>query len=173
MKKFNIKHIKSAPHNPSRSSIIYRINKEIGIVLRISRGLKLTKLKKNICTRLNLNISISTGYAPYEIFFKKSIFKNKNENILIRDNEIVERLKRRINKRNLTIQRKRKNIYYAPGTLIYHKNNSPDEVVPKWKEPYKVIRMSNGKNNLYVDKGNKIERISVNNVRPYRGGERM
>ncbi|KAG0429207.1 hypothetical protein DMUE_5757, partial [Dictyocoela muelleri] len=110
MKKFHIKHIKSAPRNSSGNSIIERVNKEIGILLRISRGLKLTKLMNNIWTRLNLNISISTGYAHYEIFFKKSIFKNKNENILIRENEIVERLKRRINKRNLTIQRKRKNI---------------------------------------------------------------
>ncbi|KAG0418989.1 hypothetical protein EQH57_0609 [Dictyocoela roeselum] len=70
MEKFGIKHIKSTPHNPTDNSIIERINKEIGIVLRISRGLSLTKLIKNIWSRLNLNISISTEYAPMNFFSK-------------------------------------------------------------------------------------------------------
>ncbi|KAG0420483.1 hypothetical protein EQH57_0126 [Dictyocoela roeselum] len=114
MEKFGIKHIKFAPHNPSGNSIIERINKEIWVVLRISRGLSLAKLIKNIWSRLNLNISLSTGYAPYDVFFRKSIFKNKNENILIREDKMVERLKSRISKNNLTVKGKRKKIEYTP-----------------------------------------------------------
>ncbi|KAG0438522.1 hypothetical protein DMUE_3032 [Dictyocoela muelleri] len=89
----------------------------------------------------------------------------------MREDKIVERLKSRISKNNLTVKGKRKKIEYSPGNLIYLKNHSPDKVDPKWKGPYKVIKMSSGKNNVYVDKGNKIERVSVNNVRPCRGGE--
>ncbi|KAG0434611.1 hypothetical protein DMUE_5113 [Dictyocoela muelleri] len=37
--KNNIKHITSAPNNPTGNSIVERVNKEIGLVLRMSRGM--------------------------------------------------------------------------------------------------------------------------------------
>lgn len=48
IKKYNMKHVRSAPHNPTGNGIVERINKEIGTVLRISRQSGAKELKSKI-----------------------------------------------------------------------------------------------------------------------------
>ncbi|KAG0425545.1 Transposon Tf2-9 polyprotein, partial [Dictyocoela muelleri] len=64
MTKNNIKHILTAPNNPTGNSIVERANKEIGFSLRASRGESLDNLLHNIWVRINLNINLTTNYAP-------------------------------------------------------------------------------------------------------------
>ncbi|KAG0435655.1 Transposon Tf2-9 polyprotein [Dictyocoela muelleri] len=168
---FNIKHIKSAPYNPTGNAIIERINKEIGVVLRLSRGATFSELKRCIWRRLNLNVNISTGYPPYEVFYKKPIFNNVPNDIKINESEIVNKNKMNTKKTNELIKRKRKPITYVRGDYVYLRNFSADKVEPKWLGPYQVIRISSGGNNVYIDKGNKISRASINNIRIFRRGE--
>ncbi|KAG0442343.1 Gag-Pro-Pol polyprotein [Dictyocoela muelleri] len=126
--KYKISHIKVAPHNPTGNSLVERQNKEIGIVLRISKGSSLKKLAKNIWIRLNLNINISINYPPYEIFYRKSIFQNHEKTVNIDDKKIRSRLLRQINKRNMNLKFKRKGIKYKKGDFIYLMNYSTEKV---------------------------------------------
>ncbi|KAG0441170.1 Gag-Pro-Pol polyprotein [Dictyocoela muelleri] len=74
LKNKNIEHILSAPNNPTGNSLVERVNKEIGIALRISKGFSLEKLSENIWRRISLNINLNTGYSTYELFHEKTIF---------------------------------------------------------------------------------------------------
>ncbi|KAG0420371.1 Transposon Tf2-11 polyprotein [Dictyocoela roeselum] len=166
-----IAHIKSSPYNPTGNSIIERVNKDIGNVLRISRNLSLSTLLKNIWTRINLNANISTGRPPYEIFFGKPIFKNMPMKNPVDYNKVLSNLKYKTQLFNDKMKAKRKNIVYKEGDLIYLKNFSAEKVHPKWLGPYKVVKLSNSKNNIFINKANKVIRASIKHVRPFKGGE--
>lgn len=84
-----IEHILTASNDPTGNSIVERANKEIGVALRISRGQSVNRLLHNIWTRINLNINLSTGYAPYELFFKKPIFENSDVKIIFDKSRIL------------------------------------------------------------------------------------
>ncbi|KAG0442750.1 Transposon Tf2-9 polyprotein [Dictyocoela muelleri] len=77
LKKYNIYHIRTAPHNPTGNSVIERINREISLCLRLSRSLSLRKASENIYLRLNLTNNSSLGYSPYEIFLKNLSFQKQ------------------------------------------------------------------------------------------------
>ncbi|KAG0436065.1 hypothetical protein DMUE_4405, partial [Dictyocoela muelleri] len=68
MDKYNIKHITSAPYNPTGNGIVERINKEIGIVLRISRECTLNELKNNILRRINCTSNSNLGFRQLRFF---------------------------------------------------------------------------------------------------------
>ncbi|KAG0420044.1 Insertion element IS476 uncharacterized 39.2 kDa protein [Dictyocoela roeselum] len=70
-----IEDILTAPNNPTGNSIVERVNKEIGVALRISRRQSINKLLQNIWTRVKFNVNLSTGYAPYELFSKNRYLK--------------------------------------------------------------------------------------------------
>lgn len=76
LEKYQISQVTSAPYNPTSNGIVERINKEIGIVLRLSKGSSLKILKTNFLKRHNLTAKRNIGYPLFEIFFEKSIFKN-------------------------------------------------------------------------------------------------
>ncbi|KAG0437737.1 hypothetical protein DMUE_3517 [Dictyocoela muelleri] len=69
LKKYKITHIVTAPYNPTGNSVVERINKEIGLILRISKIKTLPEIEKNIWRRLNLTVNMSLGYSTYEIYF--------------------------------------------------------------------------------------------------------
>ncbi|KAG0420547.1 hypothetical protein EQH57_0105 [Dictyocoela roeselum] len=83
----NMEHILCAPNNPTGNSIVERVNKEIGVGLRLSRGMSLDKLLENIWRRINLNIN--TDYCPYELFYAKPTFENSSIEIKI-DNDAIQ-----------------------------------------------------------------------------------
>ncbi|KAG0438882.1 Gag-Pro-Pol polyprotein [Dictyocoela muelleri] len=76
LKNLNIKHIMISAYNPTGNSIVERINLEIGLCLRLSRGKGIEKIKEYIWKRLNLLHNRNLGYSPYEIYYGKSIFMN-------------------------------------------------------------------------------------------------
>ncbi|KAG0436610.1 Endogenous retrovirus group K member 7 Pol protein [Dictyocoela muelleri] len=77
--KYKINHITSAPNNPTGNSVVERVNKEIGLVLRISRRSSLKTLKMNIMLRINFTNNNNIGYIPLEIFYKVPIFSNSKK----------------------------------------------------------------------------------------------
>ncbi|KAG0420244.1 Transposon Tf2-9 polyprotein [Dictyocoela roeselum] len=170
-KKNHINHILTAPNNPTGNSIVERANKEIGFVLRVSRGSTLQQLLNNIWTRLNLNINISTNYAPFELFFEKPVFSNYHGSLKIDIKDVRKRMKESSDKYNEKIAKTRKNIIYREGNLVFTRNFDQDKVKSKWNGPYKIVKISSSGSNVYVDKGNKIMRVSIKNVKPYTGEE--
>ncbi|KAG0420635.1 hypothetical protein EQH57_0068 [Dictyocoela roeselum] len=94
----NIIHIKTAPYNPTGNSIAERINQEIGISLRLSRGLPLNNLENAIWKKLNLTVNATTGYSPLEIFKSKAIFDNDDVMFPIDKNKVINRIKTKMKK---------------------------------------------------------------------------
>ncbi|KAG0420268.1 Gag-Pro-Pol polyprotein [Dictyocoela roeselum] len=92
-----INHILSAPNNPTGNSAVERVNKEIVVALRISRDLPLEKLLDNIWRRVNLNINLTTGYPPFELFHGKPIFSNAKTDLKI-DLEMIRQRRKKCRK---------------------------------------------------------------------------
>ncbi|KAG0428898.1 Gag-Pol polyprotein [Dictyocoela muelleri] len=68
LNKYNIQQITSAPNNPTGNGIVERVNKEIELVLRLSRGTNLKTLKNNIFRRINCTCNSTLGLSTIEIF---------------------------------------------------------------------------------------------------------
>ncbi|KAG0436371.1 IgE-binding protein, partial [Dictyocoela muelleri] len=94
LEKYKITHITSAPYNPTGNSLVERSNREIGFVLRLMRGKGLNDLKKGIWRRFNCTSNSHTKYTPYEIYFRKSIFKNYDLGVNVKMEEIRQTNKR-------------------------------------------------------------------------------
>ncbi|KAG0441354.1 Transposon Tf2-6 polyprotein [Dictyocoela muelleri] len=171
MDEFKIKHVTSAPYNPTGNAIVERTNKEIGNVLRISRNENLDNLLKNIWTRINLTINKNTNYAPFEIYYEKSIFHNLQLNPKINFEEINKKSKERREKYLRHLYKKRVPVKYEIGDKVLIKNHCQDKTSPRWLGPFSIINISKSGNNLNVDTGNKILRISIKNCRPAEKGE--
>lgn len=73
--------------------MVERINKEIGLVLRLSRGKDLTKLKNNILRRVNCTSNKTIIASQIEISLKTPICKNQILNIKLNNDEILKKLK--------------------------------------------------------------------------------
>ncbi|KAG0420577.1 hypothetical protein EQH57_0088 [Dictyocoela roeselum] len=61
LKKYNIKHITSAPYNPTGNSLVERVNREIGVVLRQMRNKGLNKKKKKYLEKVKLHDQLKYG----------------------------------------------------------------------------------------------------------------
>ncbi|KAG0436051.1 Retrovirus-related Pol polyprotein from transposon opus, partial [Dictyocoela muelleri] len=170
LKKLDIQHIMTSPYNPTGNSIVERINLEIGLCLRLTRGESIKKLKEKIWIRLNLLNNRNLGYSPYEIYHNSSIFQNNKIEIKI-NNEILKRKLGKIQKENIKkSNEKRIKVKYSEGQDILLKNFSQDKVIKKWNGPYKFIRIKNGENSAVIDKGNKKVTVSIKNIRPFKRG---
>ncbi|KAG0437214.1 Pro-Pol polyprotein [Dictyocoela muelleri] len=171
LKNLNIKHIMSSTYNPTGNSIVERINLEIGLCLKLSRGKGIEKIKEYIWKRLNLLQNRNLGYSPYEIYYVKSIFMNYKKEIKV-DNEIIinKQMKTQRNN-NKKDNEKRIKVKYNPGDYVFTKNFSHEKVNKRWNGPYKVIKVNEGGNTLVLDKGNKRFTASIKNTKPLEGGE--
>ncbi|KAG0440562.1 Pol polyprotein [Dictyocoela muelleri] len=171
LEKYKIKHVKSAPQNPTGNGVVERINKEIGTVQRISRKSSRKELIRNIWRKLNLTVNTNTNYAPYEIYYKSSIFKNFGRKINIDKEDIVKRACKKNEKYQMRQEKSRIPVNYKYGDKVYVKSFSKDKLNPKWKGPFEIIEKSKNGNNLYVDAFNKKLRVSIKNCRPHKKGE--
>ncbi|KAG0438390.1 hypothetical protein DMUE_3114 [Dictyocoela muelleri] len=131
MKKHDIKHIFTAPHNPTGNSVLERINREISVALRISRGNNIKTTTMNIWTRLNLTNNSSIGYAPYEVYFNKPVINTKDNEFKIDYDEIKKKLTK---KREIWNKRKIKDhVEFQIGDLVYKKIFNQDKIVTKFE----------------------------------------
>ncbi|KAG0429550.1 Endogenous retrovirus group K member 11 Pol protein [Dictyocoela muelleri] len=105
--KYKIDHITSTPNNSTGNSVVERVNKEIGLVLRISRGSLLKTLKMNIMRRHNCTNKNNIGYSSLEIFHKLAIFSNSNKKIKIDPEIIISKLKTNCENYNKMINKKK------------------------------------------------------------------
>lgn len=157
--KYGIKHITSAPHNPTGNGIVERINKEIGTVLRISKGERISTVRKNIQIRLNCTNNSMLGCSPIEIFMKKTVFKNVNLTREINLDNIKKRYEYACDEYNKKQKSIRDNVNYKIGDKVFVLNPNPDKVEDIWQGPYEIIRISKTQNNLYIAKNNKKMRV--------------
>ncbi|KAG0420285.1 hypothetical protein EQH57_0210, partial [Dictyocoela roeselum] len=169
--KFKIKHVKTAPYNPTGNSIVERINKEVGNVLRISREKTIEELKRNIWIRLNCTVNKSTGYAPYELYYGKSIFGNLDIDIIVNLENLREKAKKQRAKYTNRLKKTRSPVQYKRGDRVFIRNHSSDKTAPKWLGPYPITKISTSGNNLTVETENKKMRMSINNCYPAEEGE--
>ncbi|KAG0424369.1 Endogenous retrovirus group K member 11 Pol protein [Dictyocoela muelleri] len=145
--KYGIEHITSAPYNPTGNSLVERSNKEIGIVLRLSKEKSLSELKRSIWRRLNCTVNTTTEYSPYEIYFEKAIFENYLTNMRIDKDKIRLNIKKRRDKYETEMKRRYKMIKYSPVDNVYIRNNSQNKLESKWKGLYTVVKCSSRGNN--------------------------
>ncbi|KAG0420274.1 Gag-Pro-Pol polyprotein [Dictyocoela roeselum] len=94
-----IKHVFSGAYNPSRNSIVERRNLEVGFILRLNRGSTLKQLEDAIWNRLNLCYNQITTKTPAEIFFKASIFKDKQPLNEIKNDKLKSIIRNNLNKK--------------------------------------------------------------------------
>ncbi|KAG0420576.1 Retrovirus-related Pol polyprotein [Dictyocoela roeselum] len=62
---------------------------------------------------------------------------------------------------------------YKIGDKVFIKNYSPNKIDAKWKGPYTVYGRSDSGNNVRIEMGNKIIRVSYKNCRPMWRGENV
>ncbi|KAG0435035.1 hypothetical protein DMUE_4919, partial [Dictyocoela muelleri] len=121
--------------------------------------------------KLNLTVNTNTNYAPYEIYYKSSIFRNFGRKINIDKEDIVKRASKKNEKYQMRQKNSRIRVNYKYGDKVYVKSFSQDKLNPKWKGPFEIIEKSKNGNNLYVDAFNKKLRVSIKNCRPHKKGE--
>ncbi|KAG0436252.1 Transposon Tf2-6 polyprotein [Dictyocoela muelleri] len=163
-----IKHINTSPHNPSGNSVVERINKEIGLALRLSRNSPLDECIVRIWRRINLTVNRTTGHSPYRIFFYKeysNIVEDK-QNIEIEDiqKKLLSQFKKNINKEN----KNKNNFNIKKGDLILKKNFDQDKIAPRFKGPYTVVKKGKLRNSVTIDEGSRISKISVKNIKIFK-----
>ncbi|KAG0441586.1 hypothetical protein DMUE_0939 [Dictyocoela muelleri] len=124
------------------------------------------RAQKKYTIRLNCTNNSILGYIPIEIFMNKSAFKNTNLQKKINISDIKNNQAKLCEIYNDNQQKLRKLVNYKIGDNVFILNMSPDKVEDKWLGPYEVIRVSQTGNNIYIDKNNKIMRISIKNCRP-------
>ncbi|KAG0420565.1 Transposon Tf2-6 polyprotein [Dictyocoela roeselum] len=163
-----INHITTSPHNPSGNSVVERINREIGIALRLSRGLTLKECVAKIWRRINLTVNRITGYSPYRIFCKSDNFKGSNETNDINVELIKERLFNQVEKNIKENNKNNREFDFKKGDLILKRNFDPDKIAPRFKGPFKVIDIGKMRNSLLIDEGNKVAKVSVKNVKLFK-----
>lgn len=146
LSKSNIKHVMTTAHNPTANAIVERVNKNIGCLLRIYKGTTIKNLIDKIEAYHNLTKNRITGYSPYELLYKKSIFgetKYDDEIYEQQFNKTLLNIKKEIERRNVN----RKKHQYKIGDLVFKKkNHQQDKVEPKWLGPYKIIKVINENN---------------------------
>ncbi|KAG0439378.1 Transposon Tf2-9 polyprotein [Dictyocoela muelleri] len=170
--KYGIKHNFSSPYNPKGNSIIERINREIGTVLRISRNQTLNDIKRNIFIKLNLNANSTTEVAPYELFFQKPIFSDYKGVFNINYREILDKLIKKHN--NYLIKKNfRKSTRIREGQYVYIKKFTNDKIDIVYTGPFKILRVANNRSHVIVDKISKLIRVSINHIIPVREGENV
>ncbi|KAG0436021.1 Transposon Tf2-6 polyprotein [Dictyocoela muelleri] len=169
MHKYGIKHLFIAPHNPTGNAIIERINREISVALRLSRGETLSKASNNIYMRLNMSNNSTLTFSPYEIFFKKPLANLKCDNFLIDDNEIKNAIKRR--HEQWSTREIPHEVKYQKGDLVYIKVFNPDKIITKFEGPFRIVKISRSGNCAFIEKKNKVDKISVKNIKLFRKGE--
>ncbi|KAG0420639.1 Transposon Tf2-6 polyprotein [Dictyocoela roeselum] len=172
MKNNYIKHINTSPHNPSGNSVVERINKEMGLALRIFRNSPLNECITSIWRRVNLTVNRITGHSPYRIFFNKehSDIIEYKQNIVIEEiqRKILSQFKRNIKKENDN----KKNFNIKKGDLILKKNFDPDKISPRFKGPFPVVSIGKLQNSVTIDEGSKISKVSVKNIKIFKRGGR-
>ncbi|KAG0437868.1 Transposon Tf2-6 polyprotein [Dictyocoela muelleri] len=138
LNKYGITHILTSSHNPSGNSIIERINKEVGIALRFSKGCCLKEVKWNIWRRINLTVNRITGSSPFLIFNtdKDNLTAFKTKEIKIE--EIKQRIRRQMLENVRKDNLKRKNIRINVGDLIMKKNFDPLKCLRDSKDHIKL-----------------------------------
>ncbi|KAG0440361.1 hypothetical protein DMUE_1806 [Dictyocoela muelleri] len=124
LNKLNIKHVTSAPYNPSDNSIVESINNRIENILRILRNVTLEELKRNIWLRLDCSVNRNTNYYSYELHYGRSIFYNLNVDIEINLNEVKIKTKEKRIKHTKLIQKTRIPLKYKCGDKVFIKNFS-------------------------------------------------
>ncbi|KAG0439193.1 Transposon Tf2-6 polyprotein [Dictyocoela muelleri] len=169
MNKYNIKHIRTFPHNPTGNAIIERINQKISLCLRLSRSLSIQKASENIYSRLNLTNNSNLGFTPYEVFFKKPLFDHITSMFEIDDEKI---------KNNALIKQRKWSERKIPGEvkfhvndLIYLKTHHQDKVLQKYEGPYVIKRITKSGNNAHILKGNKLIKVALKNLKLFKKGE--
>ncbi|KAG0422196.1 hypothetical protein DMUE_6227, partial [Dictyocoela muelleri] len=153
MRKFGIKHIRTAPHNPTGNSIVERINRENSLCLRLSRTLSLKKTSEKIHTRLNLTHNSALGFSPYEVFFKKPLFDKIVSDFRLNDEEIKKVSEN--NQKRWSSRKISNSTQFKENDLVYVKINNSDKIVQKYEGPYKIEKLSKSKNNAFILKENK------------------
>ncbi|KAG0420416.1 hypothetical protein EQH57_0153 [Dictyocoela roeselum] len=109
---------------------------------------------------LHLNYSLENQYLI-----------NYNGDVEIDEDKVATRMRKSVEKYNEKIRQTRKRVFYKNGDAVFTRNFDQDKVKSKWNGPYKIIKVSNRENNVYVDKGNKIMRVSIKNIKPCLRGE--
>ncbi|KAG0441243.1 Retrovirus-related Pol polyprotein from transposon [Dictyocoela muelleri] len=148
-KNYKIIHIKTAPYNHTGNAVVERINQEIGLVLRLTRGKSIKEVEHSIWKRINMTANTTTGYCPYEIFEDKPIFKNANEFLKVDKSKIINGIARKMCQ--YANKKPNKIIKYKEGDKILKRNFSPDKIAKRWKGPYEIIKLSKNNSNMYIN----------------------
>ncbi|KAG0440757.1 Pro-Pol polyprotein [Dictyocoela muelleri] len=170
MNKYEIKQIFTSPHNPTGNSIVERVNREISIALRFSRGQNLKNTSLNIWKRINLCNNSTLGFSPYEVFFKKAMLDCYDDKININDEEILNKMK--IKQANWNKRVLKRPAIFEKCELVYRKRHDPDKIKSKIEGPFKIIDISKSGNNVFLECNGKIDKCSIKNLKSFRkGGE--
>ncbi|KAG0439380.1 hypothetical protein DMUE_2467 [Dictyocoela muelleri] len=86
-------------------------------------------------------------------------------------NEIKKKLLNQLEKHMEADNKKKLYFNFKKGDLILKRNFDPDKVTSRFKGPYTVIQHSKLRNYLVIEEGNKVCKVSVKNVKPFKARE--
>ncbi|KAG0435690.1 Transposon Tf2-9 polyprotein, partial [Dictyocoela muelleri] len=168
--KHKIHHIKTSPYNPTCNGISERINYTIKNILRIYKGEPLTKIIERIEVNINFSyhsilkaspIEMLNGYSffdPFKRNLRKKLIKNKADEKIFKENEIIKKNKKRID------------IKIKKDDLVLRRNLVQDKIQDRYVGPFKVVRVDESIGNVWVDEGRRVIRHNVKNIKPFFGG---
>ncbi|KAG0439169.1 Pro-Pol polyprotein [Dictyocoela muelleri] len=171
LKKYNISHILTSLYNLTGNATVERINKEIGMTLRLSRNTSLANLKWNIWRRVNLTIKRTTGHSPWCVFVCEEQKNKYRTRKCIEVNEIKARIKKQMMTNVKKSNSKCKKVEFKIGDLVLKKSLDQDKVTTRYKEPFKIIGIGELNNTVVIDEGIRQCKVSIRNVKPFKWGD--
>ncbi|MGL4848965.1 MAG: RNase H-like domain-containing protein, partial [Clostridium sp.] len=172
LKNEGIKHTTSSAYNPTGNSVVERMNQTIGNTLRCLKHLTfdeaLSETMKSICLLQHQTL----GHSPFEIVKGKNPL-NPYLTSKIDRNAILRRTKdrnlhdlRRINSNRVPHR-------YRVGDKVFVKAPTCDKLDPRWKGPFRVVKVKLEHNYVIIKKGSKQFRINFKRLKPFLNGGRL
>ncbi|KAG0419230.1 Pol polyprotein, partial [Dictyocoela muelleri] len=110
-------------------------------------------------------VNKNTGYAPYELYYEKSIFCNLDLDIDLNCNKVKNMTREKRKRLNNLMKKTEVPVNYKCGDKVFIKNHTHDKMSPRWLGPYTVIGISKNINNLTVETESNELRVSIKNCR--------
>ncbi len=178
LEKFDIYHHKCLAYNPMGNSIVERVHRDLGIVLKIYKGQSTNHIGRKFAFVHNNTYHSSLNDTPHNLIFMKPKFRvpsvNGDEyfinNYLSRINQIRDLQN---NQRLRTIQQRNRNRkeFDFKDQLVFEKKINLDKTESPWKVPFKVLEDNKNYQSCLVQKENSTDIIPYRRLKPLEEGE--
>eukprot|EP00477_Mikrocytos_mackini_P004252 GAHX01006047.1.p1 GENE.GAHX01006047.1~~GAHX01006047.1.p1 ORF type:complete len:164 (+),score=34.82 GAHX01006047.1:104-595(+) len=158
----------TSPYNPTANSVSERRNKEIGLILRLSKHTELDRIPKLVKKRMNLCANRITNLSPFETVNEYSALDSLKRSLT---REVQIGFEKRKESMKKTQDKKNKNRVqgkFFQGAKVFKKAVASDKTQAKWKGPFPITKVIK-ENIMEIDEGTRTSQQNIKNLRPFEG----